>query len=251
MQRGTAARSALGRRAIRLRTRREPGAHAFLFRGRRAAVAATILVVLEGLRQIFSGVRVRIARDLLRGAGGNDAAAGVSALGAEINDPVGGLDDVEIVLDDEDGSAALEKLAKRAEEFLNIVEVQAGGGLVENVQHAGIGGVHEMGGELEALGFAAGKRGGGLAEAEIAEADFLEDAQLAGDLGKAGEEVQGFADGEVENFVNVLVAEAHFEDGALEARAAAFLADELDVGEELHFDGDGAVALAGFAAAAR
>src|SRR5690242_21039030 len=42
----------------------------------------------------------------------------------------------------------------------------------------------------------------------------------------------------------------HFEDAALEARAAAFLADEFDVREKLHFDGDGAVALAGFAAAA-
>ncbi len=33
--------------------------------------------------------------------------------------------------------------------------------------------------------------------------------------------------------------------------AAALLADQLDVGEELHLDGDGAVALAGLAASAR
>ena len=89
-----------------------------------------------------------------------------------------------------------EELAKGGEQLLDIVEVQAGGGLVENVKHAGIGGVHQMRGELEALGFAAGKRGGGLAEAQIAEADFVEDLELGSDLGDAGEKVQGLAHGE-------------------------------------------------------
>src|SRR5580704_9997880 len=56
--------------------------------------------------------------------------------------------------------------------------------------------------------------------------------------------------GEAEDFVNVLVAITHIEDGALEARAAALLADQFDVGEELHLHGDGAIALASFTAAA-
>ena len=50
--------------------------------------------------------------------------------------------------------------------------------------------------------------------------------------------------------MNILSAIAHFEDAAFEARAAAFFADQFDVGEKLHLDGDGAVALTGFAAAA-
>ena len=37
----------------------------------------------------------------------------------------------------------------------------------------------------------------------------------------------------------------------LEARAFALLADQFDIGQELHLDRHGAVALAGFAAAAR
>src|SRR6202044_1787621 len=43
---------------------------------------------------------------------------------------------------------------------------------------------------------------------------------------------------------------ADLEHGVFEARAPAFFADEFDVGEELHFDGDGAVTLAGFATTA-
>ena len=38
--------------------------------------------------------------DLLWGAGRDDGAAAMAALGAEVDDPVGGLDDVQIVLDD-------------------------------------------------------------------------------------------------------------------------------------------------------
>jgi len=44
---------------------------------------------------------------------------------------------------------------------------------------------------------------------------------------------------------------ADVQDAALEARALAFLAHQLDVGEKLHLDRDGAVALAVLAAAAR
>ena len=54
----------------------------------------------------------------------------------------------------------------------------------------------------------------------------------------------------MQHFVNIFFAIADLEHAALEARAAAFLADQLDVGQELHLDRDRAVALASFAAAA-
>ena len=48
--------------------------------------------------------------------------------------------------------------------------------------------MRQMRGELQALRFAAGKRGGGLAQAQIAEADFIEDsAACEMHLGNAGE----------------------------------------------------------------
>src|SRR5579872_7393899 len=61
--------------------------------------------------------------------------------------------------------------------------------------------------------------------------------------------MQSLAHREAENFVNILVTIAHFQNSALEASAAAFLADEFDIREELHLDRDRAIALAGFAAA--
>ncbi len=102
--------------------------------------------------------------------------------------------------------------------------------------------------QLHALRFAAGKRGCGLAQAQIAEPHFLEHAQFLHDFGHAGEEVQCLSYGEVQNFVNVLAAIAYIQNLRLVARALALLADQFDVGKKLHFHGDGAVALAGFTA---
>ena len=103
--------------------------------------------------------------------------------------------------------------------------------------------------QLHALGLAAGKRGGGLAQPQIAEADFFQHSQLVDDLRNAGEEVQRLFHREIQHFVDVFAVIAHFEHLRLVARALAFFADQFDVGQKLHFDGDGAIALAGFAAA--
>ncbi len=51
------------------------------------------------------GVGVFDGGDLLGGAVGDDASAAFAALGAEVEDVVGVADDVEVVLDDDDGVA--------------------------------------------------------------------------------------------------------------------------------------------------
>src|SRR5690348_6613385 len=50
--------------------------------------------------------------------------------------------------------------------------------------------------------------------------------------------------------MNILAAIAHFEHFGLEAHAFALFADQFHIGEKLHFDHHGSVALAGFAASA-
>ena len=132
-------------------------------------------VVFSTRRQILAGVGVGIARDLLGRSCGHNLAARRAAFRAQIDDPIRGFDHVEIVLDDHHRSAAIEELAEGSEQLLDVVEVQTCGGLVKNVEHAGILRVRQVSGELEALGLAAGKRRGGLAEAQITQADFLQD----------------------------------------------------------------------------
>ena len=63
---------------------------------------------------------------------GYELAAVLAGFGAEVEDPVGGFNDVEIVLDDEEGVAGIDELAEDGEEVLDVGEMQAGGGLVED-----------------------------------------------------------------------------------------------------------------------
>jgi hypothetical protein len=49
--------------------------------------------------------------------------------------------------------------------------------------------------------------------------------------------------------MNILAVVANFQHAALEALAATLFADEFHVREKLHLNGDGAIALTGFAAA--
>src|SRR5690349_22506439 len=195
-------------------------------------------------------VGLRIARHLLGSARGNNLAALVASLRAKVDKPVRGFDDFEIVFDDQQRSATFEQFAKRAEQLGDVVEVQSCRGLVENVKDPRNVGLREVRGELQALRFAAGKGGGGLAEPQIAETDFVENAQFRNDLGHTHEKSQRLTHRQLQHFVNVFSAITNFKHAALEPRAAALFANQLDVGEKLHLYGDRAVALAGLAAPA-
>ena len=126
----------------------------------------------------FAGMRLRVARDLLRRAGGDDLAALIAAFRAEVDQPIGGLDHVEVVFDDHERSAGIEKFAKRGEEFGDVVEVEAGRRLVEDVEDLLVLAAREVRREFEPLRFPAGERCGRLAETQVAETDFVEHAQL-------------------------------------------------------------------------
>ena len=70
----------------------------------------------------------------------------------------------------------------------------AAGGLAGGVGAVAVGdGTRggEVGGELDALGFAAGERGGGLAEADVAEADLVEHVELVDNARVPGEIATG------------------------------------------------------------
>ena len=57
--------------------------------------------------QIFPGVRPLDLCHLFRGAFGHDLASLLPAFGSKVDEIVGRLDDIHVVLDDDDGVAAL------------------------------------------------------------------------------------------------------------------------------------------------
>ena len=105
-------------------------------------------------------------------------------------------------------------------------------------------------GELDALGFAAGELGAGLAELDVAQADVVERLEHLVDAGEVLEEGQRLLDGHVQHVGDVLAAVVDLQRLGVVARAVADFAVDVDVGQEVHLDALGALALAGFAAAA-
>jgi hypothetical protein len=61
----------------------------------------------------------------------DQAASIFAAFGAQVEDPVGVADDVEVVLDDDDGVAEVGEAVEDFEKLAHVVEVEAGSGLVE------------------------------------------------------------------------------------------------------------------------
>ena len=77
---------------------------------------------------------LRLGRDLLGRARGDQVAALLAALRAHVEQPVGGLDHVEVVLDHDDGVALVDEPLQHLEQLLDVGEVQAGRRLVEDVE---------------------------------------------------------------------------------------------------------------------
>src|SRR6185437_4065022 len=139
--------------------------------------------------------------------------------------------------------------------------MQSRGRFVENVEQPVLGRLRgtlassrsricQMRRQLDALCLSAGKGGCRLAQPHIAEADVRQHAEAIQNFDMAGEEMQCFFHGHIQNIMNILSLVANLENPGFVAGSVAFFAGQLDVGKELHLDGYGSVTLADIAAAA-
>ena len=144
----------------------------------------------------------------------------------------------------------VDEAVEHVEQLVDVVEVQAGRRLVEDVERPAGGALAQLLGELDALRLAAGQRRRRLAEVDVVEADAGQGLELLPDRRHVAEELERLADGQVEHVGDVLALVAHLERLAVVARAVADLAGDVDVGQEVHLDADDAVARARLAAPA-
>src|SRR5690606_23898462 len=131
-----------------------------------------------------------------------------------------------------------------------VLEMQAGGGLVQNVQRLAGAALGQFERELDPLRLAARQRGGALAQAYVRQAHVHQCFEFARDGGHGLEVVQRLLYGQVQHLADVAAAIAYVERFAVVAPAAADVAGHVHVGQEVHLYLDYAVALAGFAAPA-
>ena len=88
--------------------------------------------------------------------------------------------------------AIFDETAEGRQQLGDVVEMQAGGRLVEDIQRAFAGSLGQVRGQFHALRLAAGKRGGGLAQPQVAEAHIGEHLELLRDALLAVEKRDGF-----------------------------------------------------------
>ncbi|EDT04028.1 hypothetical protein BamIOP4010DRAFT_2429 [Burkholderia ambifaria IOP40-10] len=223
--------------------------HAFVGQRRFAIHRAVVL------HQRDAGMRFRASLHVVGRARAQHAAAAVAAFRAEIDQPVGRADHVEVVFDHDQRMAGREQFAERLHQLRDVVEVQPGGRLVEHEQlrprdarllagdAAPAGRRRRFGeeaGQLQPLRFAAGQRRHRLAELHVFETDVDDRLQHAQHLGVGREERGRLADGQVEHVGDVqrtaVALDAHFENLGAVAAAVAVRATQVDVAQELHLD---------------
>ncbi len=99
--------------------------------------------------------------------------AGRSRARAEVDDVVRDRDDLRLVLHDEHGVALVAQPQQEVVHAPDVMRVQSGGGLVEDVRD-----IRQRGSQvphhLDALGLAPGERAGGTVQTEVAQADLDE-----------------------------------------------------------------------------
>ena len=64
----------------------------------------------------------------------DDATTPRTTFGAEIDDPVGGLNEIEVVLDDDDRVPAVDQALQDSQQQVDIVEMEAGGRFIEDIE---------------------------------------------------------------------------------------------------------------------
>ena len=94
----------------------------------------------------------------------------------------------------------------------------------------------QFGGEFHALGFAAGERRGRLAQRKIAEANFLQAFERAGNLREVFEHSQRLVDPQIEHIGDRKALVANLQRLPVEPFPFAHRADYVQIGQELHLD---------------
>src|SRR5260221_2910614 len=201
-------------------------------------------------RQSVASVRLLGASNQFRCSLYYDPAAGFAAFWTEINNPVGLLDDIEVVLDDQHRIAQRDQALQHIQQFADVVKVQAGCRLVKDVKRAAGLPLGKFARQLDGLRFAAGQRRCGLAQLHVAEADFNNGRELLLNLRNIFQQLQRVHRLHIQNVADRVALEAHRQRFGIVAPPAADFAHHVNVGQEIHFDAAQAIALARFAAPA-
>ena len=192
----------------------------------------------------------RLLDDLFGRSFGDDPAPLDSGFGAQVDDPVGRLDHVQIVLDDDDRVSLLDKAVEDLEQLVDVVEVQAGRRLVEDVERLPVSGGPARR-PVSRAGLRPPRASARLTQRQIVETDRAQRRQKAADARNVLEQLVRLPDRHFEHVGNRMPPIGHAQSLAVISFAVTRFALDPHVGQKVHLDALLAVPLAIVAAAPR
>ena len=150
----------------------------------------------------------------------------------------------------EDRVARIHETLKHCKQLPDVGHVETRCGFIQNVERTAGGSLGQLARELHSLRFPARKRRRRLPQMQIIQAHIAERFQLASDVGRIGKELPSLADFHVQEFCNVLPLPSHLQRVFGKPGTSADFARHPHIGQKIHVQSRGAIALASLAATA-
>ena len=154
------------------------------------------------------------------------------------------------MFDDQQRVSRAAQFEQHFEQFGHVMEMQAGGRLVQNIKRSAGGFAAEFGRQFDALRFAAAQGRRRLPEPDVAQADFRQRQAGIINLRHGAEKCHRFIHRHVEHVGDVLAFVIDLQRLAIVTAAIARFARHVNRRQEMHFNFDQPVALAFLATAA-
>src|SRR5690606_2835766 len=159
-----------------------------------------------------------------RGSRCNDLPASCSSLRSQVDHPVGGLDQVKVVLYHNHGVPLVHKLLDHFDQHPDILKMESGCRLVHDIESVPRADLGELPCQLDPLRLSAAQSGAGLSQPQIAEAHIDQRLQFSLNSGKRVEEGARLVDVHVEDVRYVLLLVVDLERFTVVATAVALFA---------------------------
>ena len=175
------------------------------------------------LLQEASGIALLALHHLFRSATSNEIATLFSSLRTYVDDMVGTLDDIQVMLDDYYGMPFGKESIESSKEFLYIVEMQTCGRFVKD-EHSGHMLVHaKIIGKFYALVLTTGESAARLAKFDVTKSHILKWFEKFHNLLLIPfrKELYGLVYGHIKYVVDILLVETNLEDFGFETLAMA------------------------------
>jgi hypothetical protein len=148
---------------------------------------------------------------IFRRAGGHDLAPAIAAFGADVDDPVGGFDHIQVVFDHDHGIALFHEFVQHVQQLAHIFEMQPRGRFIQDIQRAARGAAAELLGQFHPLRLTARQRRGLLANLDVAKPHLHQRIHLLAYRRNSLEKALGIFNRHIKNIGDAFVLEFYFQ----------------------------------------